>query len=117
MSLVLVDQGIKAMLVNAKMRVINSGMAFGLGQAWPNFWQGVVMGLLILVIIKFRFNWQTALVTAGGLANLIDRIRWGGVVDYLTVGFGLRFNLADSLIVVGLLGLLYSFVNGSKNNL
>ena len=115
--LVLLDQGIKELLVNSEFRVINSGAAFGLGGAWPQFWQWLMMVLLLGLLLKFKFNWQTGLVTAGGLANLIDRVRWGGVVDYLALSLLPRFNLADCLILAGLIGLMYSFVNGSKNNL
>ena len=51
-----------------------------------------------------------SLVIAGGLGNLIDRIRQGYVVDYIHMGFSsLRtgvFNLADTAISLGLLILL-----------
>lgn len=115
-SLVLFDQGIKGMLVNSEIRVINTGAALGLGRAWPQFWQWLMIVLLLGLLIKFKFNWQTGLITAGGLANFIDRVRWGGVVDYLAIGLFSRFNLADCLILAGSLSLLYSFVNGTKNN-
>lgn len=114
--MVLIDQGIKEILVNREVRVINSGAALGLGRAWPEVWPWLMIVLLLGLLIKFKFNWQTGLITAGGLANLIDRVRWGGVVDYLAISLGLRFNLADCLILAGLAGLLYSFVNGAKNN-
>lgn len=115
--LVLLDQGIKESLVNSELRVINSGVAFGLGGAWSQLWPWLMIGLLLGLLIKFRFNWQTGLITAGGLANLVDRVRWGGVVDYLAISLFPRFNLADGLILAGLIGLMYSFVNGAKNNL
>lgn len=114
--LVLLDQGIKGMLVSSELRVINSGVAFGLGRVWPQFWQWLMIVLLLGLLIKFKFNWQTSLITAGGLANLIDRVRWGGVVDYLAISIWPRFNLADCLILAGLLGLMYSLFNGAKNN-
>ncbi|MCG2691528.1 signal peptidase II [Microgenomates group bacterium] len=116
-SLVMLDQGIKGMLVNPEIRVINSGAALGLGGAWGQLWQLIVIIILLAVIVKFKFNWQTGLITAGGLANLIDRVRWGGVVDYLGISLLPRFNLADCLILAGLIGLLYSLFNGAKNNL
>lgn len=115
-SLVILDQGIKEILVNTELRMVNSGVALGLGGAWPQFWQWLMIVLLLALIIKFKFNWQTGLITAGGLANFIDRVRWGGVVDYLAISLGLRFNLADCLILAGLLGLMYSLFNGAKNN-
>lgn len=50
------------------------------------------------------------LVTVGALSNLIDRFRFGAVVDYLLVRLGgvvlPAFNLADIYIVMGLVGLI-----------
>ena len=46
---------------------------------------------------------STAAVIAGGIANLIDRIRLGYVIDYLDVklfNFAI-FNFADICVVVG----------------
>lgn len=47
-----------------------------------------------------------ALVAAGALGNLVDRLRWDrGVVDFIDVGFGSRrfwiFNVADVAITLG----------------
>ncbi len=47
-----------------------------------------------------------ALVAAGALGNLVDRLRWDrGVVDFIDVGFGSTrfwtFNLADAAITIG----------------
>lgn len=47
-----------------------------------------------------------ALVAAGALGNLVDRVRWDrGVVDFIDVGFGNArfwiFNVADMAITVG----------------
>lgn len=47
-----------------------------------------------------------ALVAAGALGNLVDRLRWDrGVVDFIDVGFGSTrfwiFNVADAAITIG----------------
>jgi signal peptidase II len=47
-----------------------------------------------------------ALVAAGALGNLVDRVRWDrGVVDFIDVGFGSTrfwiFNVADMAITIG----------------
>lgn len=111
------DQGIKWAFVDFEVRVVNSGVAFGFGQGWSGLWPWLTAGLLALLLVKYKYNWQTCLIAGGGLANLIDRMRWGGVIDYAIIGFLPRFNLADCFILAGLLGLMYSQVNGSKNNL
>jgi signal peptidase II len=47
-----------------------------------------------------------ALVAAGALGNLVDRLRWDrGVVDFIDIGFGSTrfwiFNVADMAITIG----------------
>lgn len=49
-----------------------------------------------------------ALVFAGGLGNLIDRIFLGHVIDFIDFGFWPAFNLADSAITVAIVLLLFN---------
>jgi signal peptidase II len=57
------------------------------------------------------------LLIGGALGNALDRILYGAVVDFVSLhAFGWRwyvFNLADTAIVAGVLGLLYDAVKGS----
>ena len=46
----------------------------------------------------------------GAIGNLMDRLRLGHVVDFIDVGAWPVFNLADSSIVVGLVGLLFTML-------
>ena len=68
--------------------------------------------LLLSVVLVFRGRRVTlldaagmALVLGGALGNLIDRVRFGFVRDFATVGFGpVRtgvFNLADVVLLLG----------------
>lgn len=55
--------------------------------------------------------WGLALVLGGALGNIVDRIRFGYVVDFADLHFGewrpfLVFNVADAAITVGVLLLL-----------
>lgn len=55
--------------------------------------------------------WGLALVLGGALGNIVDRIRFGYVVDFLDLHFGewrpfLVFNVADAAITIGVLLLL-----------
>lgn len=50
-----------------------------------------------------------SLVLGGGLSNLFDRMRMGGVADYLDLFFW-QLNLADIFIIVGLIIFLYGLL-------
>lgn len=57
-------------------------------------------------------------ILAGLIGNLIDRIFYGYVVDYLQViliGYSFPiFNLADIVIVVGIFLLMFQFIRGDQ---
>ena len=96
----------------------NSGIAFSMFAGASSSWKMVLViaisvALLVTVVIvalKSReMRWETgvalALVLGGASSNLLDRIRFGQVVDFLDFYYrGYHwptFNLADSAIVVG----------------
>ena len=53
-----------------------------------------------------KFVFGHVLVIAGGLSNMLDRLCYGGVIDFIIVSYGHHswpvFNVADVAIVVGL---------------
>jgi len=51
-----------------------------------------------------------ALLWAGTVGNLVDRYRWGHVVDFLQVPHWPVFNVADSALVVGALLIAWHLV-------
>ncbi|WP_445369150.1 signal peptidase II [Methylomonas sp. BW4-1] len=99
----------------------NHGAFLGLGSSLPGtlrdglFSGGVALALLALLgYILFSKSASPssilayALLLAGGLGNLIDRLMYGGyVVDFVNIGIGpIRtgvFNVADVVVVVGAL--------------
>lgn len=97
--------------------VTNTGAAFGFmaGQEkWRHlFFQVVsVMALCGLFYVyvtankkTYRLFWGCSLVFGGACGNLIDRLRFGHVVDFLDFHVGVyhwpAFNIADSAITVG----------------
>ncbi|MCX6739686.1 MAG: signal peptidase II [Candidatus Parcubacteria bacterium] len=52
---------------------------------------------------NIKLFWASSLVIAGALSNLIDRFALGFVVDYINIHIWPIFNLADCLIVAGVL--------------
>ncbi len=96
--------------------VQNEGAAFSSfsGARW--FLVGLVSVMLIgLAIFVFKYKYKhpffmvsAVMVMSGGIGNLIDRVRFGYVVDYLDVklfNFAV-FNFADICVVLGAIFLL-----------
>ena len=97
--------------------VENTGAFLGLGGDWPRPVRTAVFrvgnGLLLLgvVVVAIRSRWPrrslvgVAFFVAGGASNLLDRITYGMVIDFMNVGIGpLRtgiFNVADMAIMLG----------------
>ena len=87
----------------------NSGVAFGMFQGMNGVF--VVLAILVSVAIIFYFprvprkDWALRLAMgmqlAGALGNLIDRIKFGNVTDFISVGNFAVFNVADASISVG----------------
>ena len=88
----------------------NTGMAFSL---FENF--GIILLILsliiasILIIYLFTIDKPrilirvfSGLVIAGALGNILDRIRFGYVNDFIDVGWWPIFNIADSSITIAI---------------
>ncbi len=97
----------------------NYGAAFGIMQGMQTFLivvTGIVLALILVWMFSGRLNskfmtWSLALVVAGGVGNLIDRVQNGYVVDYIyfeIINFPV-FNLADCCVVIGT-GLILIYV-------
>lgn len=103
--------------------VENPGAFLGLGSGLSEttrFWifsvlvGGFLIGLFLYVLINRRLSVievaAFSLILGGGLGNLIDRVLYDYVIDFLVVGIGrLRtgvFNVADLAITAGV-GLLF----------
>lgn len=95
--------------------VQNHGGAFGIlaYQADKFVWLGLV---LVLVLVATRFylgdgnralTLSLAFLAGGILGNLVDRLRYGYVIDFLDLRVWPVFNVADSLICIGAALLLY----------
>lgn len=101
--------------------VENNGVSLGLLSA-SSFWGRWLLVLLTGAIAVFVTFWlwrerkrtdsvALAMVLGGALGNILDRVRFGYVVDYIDLHFGefrpfLVFNVADAAITIGVLLLL-----------
>lgn len=68
---------------------------------------GVLVGYILILLIKsyrskiFFDSIFYILIFLGAISNLIDRIIYGYVVDYIEILIWPVFNIADTLIVIG----------------
>lgn len=109
----------------------NPGAAFGfLATAGPGFravFFIAVTAAAILLIVYYLAKTKReerllvlslALILAGAVGNLVDRIRYGEVVDFLDVYIGIHhwpaFNVADAAISCGAVLLLVQMVRDRK---
>ncbi len=103
----------------------NPGAAFSLFAQAPEWFRQpfffVVTGIAIVALLVFLHHAKeegllltiaVSGVLAGAIGNLIDRIVYGEVIDFLLVYWGdyhwPAFNVADACITLGVIGLLWT---------
>lgn len=97
----------------------NTGVAFSLLQGHPELL--TIGALLIIAGAVYFYSTQLpnhralvqaimGLILGGAFGNLIDRVRLGYVVDFISVGWFPIFNVADSAISVGAALLMFQFL-------
>jgi len=109
--------------------VENSGIVFGIkvGGALPLFTVLSIVATILILYYLYReranhlgIRISLALVLGGAIGNLIDRLVFGRVVDFLDFGLGkyrfFVFNIADSAVTVGvvLFLLLTTFIHPQR---
>lgn len=88
----------------------NYGIAFSLFQGSGNM--AIAVGFFIIVLFVFFYRvflpkiskFWLAILAAGAVGNMIDRVMFGYVIDWIFIG--LYINIADILLIAGALGLL-----------
>ncbi len=101
--------------------VKNNGAAFGFlpGRFW--LFIPAALGFIIFIIVKRETikqiplaKWGAPLACGGALGNVIDRLLYGYVIDFIDVPFFSIFNVADIGIVVGIILLALGFYFGER---
>lgn len=90
---------------------VSFGMLSGLGDAQPALLAAVTVAIAVLLLVWLQHEERRlprtalVLVLSGAIGNLIDRVRFGAVVDFLDFHWAgyhwPAFNVADSAIVIG----------------
>lgn len=107
----------------------NEGINFGIGSALDMRWILVALAVVICVWIVWWMRRETpgrwvqisaGLVVGGALGNVIDRVVYGAVADFLNMsccGFEnpWSFNVADISIFLGAIGLIFLTGEPSKD--
>ncbi|MBU1198377.1 MAG: signal peptidase II [Nanoarchaeota archaeon] len=119
-ALIVLDQVLKFFIESKKFFVdlgivsfhyiTNTGASFGIFQnnnvllAWVSI---IVLGLIMLLADKMKKQHAlpVVLIVAGIIGNLIDRVFRGFVVDFIDFKFWPVFNIADSVICIGVIWL------------
>ncbi|NDH69026.1 MAG: signal peptidase II [Gammaproteobacteria bacterium] len=106
--------------------VYNPGAAFSFladaagWQRWFFIIFGIVAAVVIVWIIKKNQSdrllcWSLALILGGAIGNVIDRLHFGAVLDFIDVHYAgwhwPAFNLADSAITLGALLIIWGEIN------
>ena len=99
--------------------VWNTGIGFGLVSMETNLYYHLLTLLILIVNIgllymlirsKGIYSYLIAIVIAGSLGNLVDRMYYYAVPDFIDLHIGnyhwFIFNVADIFITVGIIGLI-----------
>ena len=108
----------------------NTGAAFSFLASeggWQRFFFiGIALAASILIVYLLRkfaqdrwFCFALSLILGGAIGNVIDRVRWGYVVDFLDFYYAgwhfPAFNVADSAITVGAVLLILDSLRKREN--
>jgi len=102
------------------VHIQNTGGAFGMFAGQQNFFQrfiflAVTIVAICLIVYLYKntpeeypiLSFGFSLIFGGAIGNMIDRIRFGRVTDFLDIYIGNlhwpAFNIADSAITVGMI--------------
>jgi len=120
--IIIIDQWVKNIItehfkINESIPVIedvfhmtyvqNSGAGFGIFSGHNNLF--IIINIIIIISLMIYRYYHRApfpdlplgLIIGGAVGNIVDRLRWGYVIDFLDFRIWPVFNLADTAIVLG----------------
>ena len=111
--------------------VRNTGVSFGMFSEWGILGRyffsifSIVVGCFLILLAIFSdkkvFRISLGLISSGALGNAIDRVYFGGVIDF--IDFFIynfhwpAFNFADIFITLGVMLLLFDNIFNKKNEI
>lgn len=93
------------------MYFLNHGVSFGAIKTQWWLLGGIVLLLAVYRLVNFSSGvW---LIFFGGVSNWLDRLVYGGVVDMFN-GYWFWFNIADAMITLGAVVVIYESIYERK---
>lgn len=94
---------------------LNQQLFFGLA---GNNSVALAIAIPVLITIFYLFDkkiigFEAVLISVGLISNVLDRLIYGGVIDYIPLFFIPKFNLADIFIVAGSTILAYKVIRST----
>lgn len=115
------DRFLKQWILSSKIYEINTGISFSYFSSSPLTYLLHLFALIFLSILYLLLNFKRdlklhvpmLLILLGGVNNFIDRILYGGVVDYINFYF-FKNNLTDVVIFISAIFLSYYLLKNKK---
>lgn len=119
---VTMDQWFKFWATQRHIVQYNSGVSL----SWlPGFNQMAVAILLLLFLVGIAWSWRkvwlqysgwSALFFGGAFSNIVDRLLYNGVRDWMVIpGTNLKNNMADYFVCIGLAFIIIQVVGQKKH--
>lgn len=104
--------------------VFNTGCAFGMLKGLSNLFFILISFVAVIFLVYFLnrargrrlLELAAMLVLSGAASNLIDRLRFGYIVDFLDFRIWPVFNLGDTAITIGVAILIFRLILRPKPN-
>lgn len=101
---------------------VNFGLLGGLDMRWPLVGLALVISIWVTIWVRNKSSWAklaAGLLVGGAIGNVIDRVIYGAVADFLNMSCcgidnPFAFNVADVAIFAGAVGLI--FIADSKES-
>lgn len=103
------EGGERSLLPHLKLKLsFNEGSAFGIRiveskTTWVILSLILILALCLIPYKSKKFSIAKKLIISGTIGNLIDRLIYGKVVDFIKLSFWPSFNIADTMITIGLI--------------
>ena len=100
--------------------VTNKGGIFGILHGWGFiFTMAAIIGIVVILIALRSIRSKAikialSLALGGAIGNLIDRIIFGEVLDFIKLGFWPVFNIADASITLSMVIIVLYFIWGRR---